>query len=325
MARLDWYIRSRLKLSHFQLIIALDDRRHIGKTAAFLNVSQPAISKALSSLEESLGFPLFTRTTRGIEPSELGACLIEKARDIVSQLLILGEEIDDLKEGRVAKISLGVLPVAASVLIPSFIAKINKENKGITFSVKEGTMDTLMPLLRTGEINFIVGNHPARPLSPEFEKELLYEDPITALVRKDHPLTKSKDIQWEDIKDYSLILPTKDALTRSNIESFFADKNINIPISRLESISTLSNIGVLQFTDAVWLGARTLGEYWQQIGVLSPLPLLIPKTAIQIGLIWMTEQKSPVHNLILKNFRDARDSIIESITVDSPDMEKPPK
>jgi Bacterial regulatory helix-turn-helix protein, lysR family len=59
MPRLDWYIRANLKLRHLQLLVALDDLRHVSRVAAHLNVTQPAVSKTLAALETGMATQLF--------------------------------------------------------------------------------------------------------------------------------------------------------------------------------------------------------------------------------------------------------------------------
>ena len=81
MARLDWYIRANLKLRHMQLLVALDDVRHVGRAADLLNISQPAVSKSLSEIERGFGLRLFERGARGIAPTEYGECLVGLSRD----------------------------------------------------------------------------------------------------------------------------------------------------------------------------------------------------------------------------------------------------
>jgi hypothetical protein len=54
MAQLDWYIRANLKLRHLQLLVVLDDLRHLGRAAAALNVTPPAASLTLAELERGL-------------------------------------------------------------------------------------------------------------------------------------------------------------------------------------------------------------------------------------------------------------------------------
>ena len=86
MAHLDWYIRANLKLRHLQLVVTLDELRNVGRVAAYLNVSQPAVSKTLSALERELNMSLFQRTACGTEPTEDGECLILHARQILGNL-----------------------------------------------------------------------------------------------------------------------------------------------------------------------------------------------------------------------------------------------
>ena len=64
MAQLDAYVRTSFKPRHLRLLVALDDMRHLGKVASSINVSQPAVSKALGELERGLGLKLFERTAR---------------------------------------------------------------------------------------------------------------------------------------------------------------------------------------------------------------------------------------------------------------------
>ena len=60
MAHIDRAFRSNIKLRHLQLLVALDEFRHLGRTAEFLSVSQPAVSKVLAEVEKMLGMTLFT-------------------------------------------------------------------------------------------------------------------------------------------------------------------------------------------------------------------------------------------------------------------------
>lgn len=311
MAKLDWYIRSNIKLAHLQLLVALDEHRNLGKVAAHLNVSQPAISKTLAALEEKLGFSLFKRTTRGMEPSEHGDCLIRHARDILRRLTTVEDELRDISDGRIGRISMGVLPAAATVLLPRFVSDLNRLNAGITTSVCEGTMESLLPLLRAGDIDFVVGNQPVRPLGSEFETELLYDDPIVAVASRNHPLTGMEDLRWPMLAGYSMVLPTQDASTRSTIDEFLIEQGLRIPSQHLESLSTLTNIGVMQYTDSVGFMSRVLAQYFQDLGLLSMLPLQVPNATIHVGLVWMADRrKTKVHEIILEEFRTTRDSLV---------------
>ena len=69
MANIDRVLRSNVKLRHLQLLVALDEFRHLGRAAEFLSLTQPAVSKSLAEIERMFGLDLFARSTRGTEPT----------------------------------------------------------------------------------------------------------------------------------------------------------------------------------------------------------------------------------------------------------------
>ena len=76
---MDGFLRSGIKPRQWQMLVALDDLRHLGRAASSLNVTQPAVSLALGQLERGLGMRLFERTPRGVVPNAYGECLIRQA------------------------------------------------------------------------------------------------------------------------------------------------------------------------------------------------------------------------------------------------------
>jgi len=310
MANLDWYIRANLKLRHLQLLVALDDLRNVGRVAGYLNVSQPAVSKTLAALEQGLDVTLFNRTTRGMEPTEHGECLIRHARVILGQLSSVRDELHDITAGRVSRVSLGVLPAAAVVLMPQFVARLERESVATTVAVREGTMDSLLPQLRAGDIDMIVGNLPQRPLGVEFGTELLYEDPIVVVARRAHPLAGMQRLRWDMLAGYPMVLPPEGAFTRAPIDDFMAQHEVPIPRRHVESVSTLTNVGVLQATDSIGFLSRELARHFAALGAIVELPLVLPNVAMQVGLAWRVDRKPTTsHQLVRRIFHETRDAL----------------
>jgi DNA-binding transcriptional LysR family regulator len=288
--RLDSYLRSNLKFKNLQLLVTLDELRHIGKAANYLNVSQPAISKTLAVFEEGLDIKLFERTTRGMEPTEAGACLIRFARKMLSELSSVRDELNDINQGRVTRISLGVLPAASLVMLPNFIAHIESKMEVANVTVREGTTDILLSMLRSGDVDFIISNLTGKSMGREFQTQLLYKDPVVVVVRKDHPLVSRPGLGWKEVAHYPMVLPPHFAITRMAIEEFLLHHKVNISRCYVESLSTLTNIGVIQGTDSTGFLSREVAEYFVKIGVVSILPLQLDLN-IDVGIVWMTDRK----------------------------------
>src|SRR5256885_2293682 len=84
MSKIDRVLRSNLKLRHLQLLVALDQFRHLGRAAEFLAVTQPAVSKTLAEIERMLDMTLFERSTRGTEPTAAGVSMVRFARSVLA-------------------------------------------------------------------------------------------------------------------------------------------------------------------------------------------------------------------------------------------------
>ncbi|PSM16421.1 MULTISPECIES: LysR family transcriptional regulator [Nitratireductor] len=305
MLAIERFFRDHMNFRHMRILVALDDYRNVKRVAAYLNVTQPAVSKTLSGLEAGLGLKLFHRTNRGMEPTMLGASLIRHARDILGQLSEAQTQLREIAENRVSRISLGVLPTASVVIIPQFIARLESIASSTNIRITEGTMDRLLPSLRAGDADFVLGLLPNAPMSAEFRSELLIEDPLAVAVRRGHPLERVKRLSWEDVAQFPLILPPSSATTRLPIDAFLAAEDVTIEARRVETVSTMVVVGAIQHTDSIGFVSNSLGQYFERLGVVTILPIPVPDVQLRLGLIWLADRRySESHQLVLEILRE---------------------
>src|SRR5215468_633499 len=91
-------IRRRLKLKDLRMLMAVIDAGGIAKAADRLNYSQPAVSKAIASLERALGKRLFERSRKGIELTPYGNALLKCGTEVFDSLKRGVEEIESLAD-----------------------------------------------------------------------------------------------------------------------------------------------------------------------------------------------------------------------------------
>lgn len=290
MALLDWYIRANLKIRHFQVLVALEDFRSVSRAAMFLGLKEAQLLKVLSGLEDSLEAPLFVTNAHGIEPTEHGACLIRHGRQVLNRLLNAQEELRDLQEGRVPRVSLGVSPSVTAALLPRFVAKLDAEAMPLAISVREGTISSLVHDLRVGSLDLAISILPRRPLSEDLMHEMLYEEELVLAVRRDHPLTQRRLLDWSALEDYPVILSPQGTQIRQHIDAFLTQNAIQISRLQVDSSSIMTNVGVLQATDSIAFLSRDVADQFAKDGLLARLPLSLGDTRMRIGAIWMRER-----------------------------------
>lgn len=100
---------ARLRLRHFRLLIAIDDHGSVQKAAEAVALTQPGATKALQEIESAMGEQLFIRNHRGLEPNELGHCVIRYARLVMTDMQHLREEMKGVLEGVGGRLSIGMI------------------------------------------------------------------------------------------------------------------------------------------------------------------------------------------------------------------------
>jgi len=304
------YIGSHLKVRHLEMLVALNDMGGLGRVANHLHVTQPAISKTLAALEEGMGVALFERTARGLVATETGECLVRHARAVLGELREAQHNVRAIREGRMVRTSIGTLPVAAATVMPSFIAALEARAPEVMISVREGTTDSLMTRLRAGNIDFAVSFLPEKPLDAHLAADMLVDDHMVAVVRRDHPLERCQPLAWEALMDYPLVLPPQATFTRGMIDSFWAQHGIVLPARQVESLSIMTNVGVLQSTDSVALLLGSVAQRFSALGLLSILPLDFASIHMRLSLLWRTDRElSRAHELVRQVFQQVRGKI----------------
>src|SRR6266568_7013750 len=117
MATIDRVLRSNLKLRHLQLLVALDEFRHLGRAAEFLSVTQPAVSKTLAEIERLFDLGLFVRSTRGTEPTPYGDAIVRFARSVLADYERTRDEIASVASGAAGRTRVGAMVVAMPMLL----------------------------------------------------------------------------------------------------------------------------------------------------------------------------------------------------------------
>ena len=288
MAKLDWYIRAGLKMRHLQMLVALDDLRHQGKVAAFMNVTQPALSKAMAELQAGLGHQVFERTGRGLRPTAYGEGLIRHARRILQDLSEAGEELHALATGTSRKLRVGALPASASWLVPRALVLFKEASPKSSIAVREATMDILLNELRLGNLDLVVGTLPTRQMGADLEETPLFDDATSLVARTQHPLAVSKSPPtWAKLAEYPWVLPPHDSLLRQPLLVAFASYGVEPPMNFVESLSLNVTLNYLQSSSAIASLPASLARKYSALNALSILPVRLPRLVRPVGLLWL--------------------------------------
>ena len=162
-----------LKTRELQVFLAVAESHSIAEAARRLSLTQPAVSKCINELENTLGVALFERDSRGISPTRYGEVLSRRAHSIFGEIRLAGEEISQLKGADSGKVSIGVMPVAAGGFAAAAVADLMTSHPGVCVSILEGDHEMLFEALRNRQIDLVVGRLPADLSASDLDRTAL--------------------------------------------------------------------------------------------------------------------------------------------------------
>jgi DNA-binding transcriptional LysR family regulator len=278
-----WFLRARLKTRHLMLLSAIGEEGSICDAAETLSMSQPAASRLLRELEQTIGTELFERQARGVKANRYGEALIRHARNALSSLTEAAVEIDSLRSGRTGQVRVGCIGAPAVGIVPRAVARVARDYPLVRVQVSVDTNDRLLVLLGDGRIDLMVGRLPVEQ-EARFSFDRLAEEPVCVVARKDHPL-RSRPCGIADVVDASWVVPPAGSLLREKFVLMFRERGLVCPGRLVETDSPMIVTRLLQETDFLAVLPRSLARYYVDFGLIGDVPLELPCSLGPFGVI----------------------------------------
>ena len=191
-------------------------------------VAQPGLSRRMRALEKSLGVQLLTRSSQGVTATVYGSLLERHARLVLRDRQQALDELQSLRDGVQGHARVGVAP-ALSSLLPGAIERLSQDRSGITFTVVEGTYDSLVRALRTGEIDgafsLLIPGEPHDGLTVH----RLVEDPVLVFCNPEHRLRRRRRVDFPALADERWALISRPPSIIEMFRSIAASRGVASP------------------------------------------------------------------------------------------------
>jgi DNA-binding transcriptional LysR family regulator len=210
--------------------------------------------------------------------------LVAHARLVLTQLRHAGQELEDMLSGSGGRVAVGVLVSAAVSILPLAIAAVRRQRPNLAVKVIEATNDVLMPQLRSGELDLVIGRLPDFSSGGGIAEETLCEDYARIVVRRGHPLLLHPRPTLADLMDHPWILPRQETSLRRQIDEGFRQAGLRAPVNIVESVSLLTNRALVLRADYLAVWPVQLADVEAELGLVQALPIDLPTTRRPIGI-----------------------------------------
>lgn len=280
-------IDPRIKLRHLTCFLEVVRLKSVAGAAEALSISQPAASKTIQDLEDLLGAPLFDRSRRSLFLTSFGEVFYRYAGTGLAALRQGIDAAGTLQERPLVKI--GALPTVSARLLPRAVAALSGDSQSAHARIVTGPNGYLLSLLRTGDVDLVIG----RMADPEamlgFSFEHLYSERVVIVVRPAHPLLAEKSFNLTMIEAYQALMPTPDSVIRGLVERLLLAHGVTRLRNEVETVSNAFGRSYIRQTDAVWIISEGVVAEDLADGTLAMLPVDTSETTGPVGLTTRTD------------------------------------
>lgn len=229
----------------YRIFYVVANNLNITKAASELNISQPAISKSIKSLEEQLGGQLFLRTTKGVVLTKEGENFYKYIKQAIEFISSAENNFTDAINLETGTIKIGISTTLTKEFLIPYLKTFHKKYPKIKIEIATDTSNVLFTKLRNGLIDIIILNLTDKDYGSDIE--IIKTSTITnCFVTSDSSL-KNKVLSIKDLNKYPLILQAKPSNAREFIDNFAKKYNTflkpDIELSSYTLVSEFVKIG----------------------------------------------------------------------------------
>src|ERR1700730_16632370 len=227
---MDWSDRigRRLKLRDLHILMTVADAGSMAKAAARLRISHPAVSKAISEIEGTLGVRLFDRNSQGAELTAHGEVLLRCGINVFDEMHDALRSLEHLSDPNTGEVRLGCTDIILHSLVPPIVRKFSAKNPGVQLDVRlTNPGEHQIQELRERKIDLLITR--ATGQQDDFHSEVLFDEPFVFVVGAHSELAQKRRLGLNDIITGNWVLPPYDSAPGALIAEVFRANGFSAP------------------------------------------------------------------------------------------------
>ena len=210
----------------------------MAKAAAYLNISQPAVSKAIGALERTLGVRLLDRYPHGVELTANGRALLKGGVAVFDELKQSVKQIAFLSDPTAGELRIGCTEMGAVALVPAVIERLSQQYPQVVFHVTTADTATLTEHeLPQRTIEVAIGATPELASGAKVEAEILFGDLQVVMAGAQSAWVRRRNIALTDLIQEPWILPSPNSIAGRYVREAFRSSGLEPPNPRVVSFS----------------------------------------------------------------------------------------
>jgi len=294
----------RLKLKDLQTLIAVIEAGGIGKAAGRLNYTQPAVSKAIASLERILGKRLFERGRGGIELTPYGDAMLKCGIAVFDDLRKGVADIDFLSDPTTGEVHVGCSETVAAGIVSAVINRVAERYPRIVFDVTLRNPTAIYRELESRNVDFAISQLIGHVEDEDhLQCEILHHEAIVVVASSRHRFALKRRVELADLADDHWVLPEPGSFITSTVAEAFRSRGLeSIRARTLASSPYLRLVLAARGHFLTVVPASMLGSFREL--PIKTLAVDLPGNQRPVGIVTLKNRAlSPVAQLFIEHAR----------------------
>lgn len=178
-------------LRQLRHLIAIVEQRSFSAAAKAVHLTQPALTRSMNALEQSIGEPLLIRRNNGVSPTAAGAILYEYAKSLTAGADNARAEIARLSQGLGGQITIGIGTHMAELMMAPILAKFADRHSSLSVHVRTGMVEDLVPMAMESRVDIVAAMVPMDRMHKGLGFERLFTTLTAIYACSDHKLNRA--------------------------------------------------------------------------------------------------------------------------------------
>lgn len=227
--------------------VAVSDSQSFSRAAEQLFITQPAVSKRISALENQLNTRLFDRIGKTVQLTEAGRALLPSAQRILAELEESRRAIGNLNRQVDGTLKLATSHHIGLHRLPPVLREFTTRYPEVDLDIRFMDSEEACSSVLKGEVELAIATLPEHDWQ-HLVSQTIWHDPLDIVISAQHPAAKQLNLSIDTLRSLPAILPARNTFTRVLLEQALGlnEQNLNIAMETnyLETIKMMVSIGL---------------------------------------------------------------------------------
>ena len=277
-----------LDIREIQHVTAIGRFRNFARAAESLDISQPALSKSIRTIEESLGVRLFDRSRKGVSPTAFGEIILSASGPLLRGVDEVLAEIRRVRGLEAGTLRIGAGSFALDMSVSEAVTRMAKHHPSLHLRVVLDDWESLTRKVMAGSLDVAVAEVTAAEQESQLSVERIGEHGGVFYCRSGHPLLSRRQVTFEDISGFPFAMSPLPGRVAPFFERIGAAGRIDPASGQFLPAITVDSVGLMRRavreTDAISWAPKALIASELRDDSFVALPFAPPWARLNYGI-----------------------------------------